>query len=75
MTIKAYDLDDIDLVDNLDEIMGMPQPIYLYQYENDSNYMIVSDKEIDPDDLENIARDAVSELENDEDDDVYDDQS
>lgn len=74
--VKAYDLDDIDLLDNIEEITEMPQPVYLYHYEGDFPYLIVSTSEIDPDDLENVARDAVSLLDkNEEEDDLYDDQT
>jgi len=72
--VKAYDLDDIDLLDNIEEITGMSQPVFLYIYEDDLPYLIVSTAEIDSDDLENVARDAISILEDDEDD-IYDDQT
>ena len=72
--VKAYALDDIDLLDNIEEITGMPQPVYLYSYDSDEPYIIVSTSEIDQDDLENVARDAIALLEN-EDDDIYDDQT
>jgi len=74
--VKAYDLDDIDLLDNIDEIAEMPQPVYLYRYEDDTPYLLVSTAEIDPDDLENVARDAIRLLNDDEEeDDIYDDKA
>jgi hypothetical protein len=73
--VKAYALDDIDLLDNLEEIAGMPQPVYLYNYDGDEPYLIVSTAEIDPDDLDNVARDAVEIIADESEDDVYDDQT
>ena len=71
--VNIHDLDDIDIVDTLEGITERPQPVYLYYYEADSDYLLVSDKEIDEDDIEKIARELIAEL--DKEPDFYDDET
>ena len=71
--VKIYNTDGNES-DVLDAIVDHSQPVYVYSYSNGDDYTLVSDKEIDEDDLEDVAENLIDELDEDEEDD-YDDQS
>lgn len=75
MPTKIYNLDDVNILDTIETITEGPQPVYLYYYSGDSDYLLVSEKEIDEDDLETVANDLIKDLEEIDDKDLYDDET
>lgn len=72
MTTKIYNMSEEDVADVLEEISEMPQPVYIYWYVNDDEWYVVSNKEIADEDLDNVATDLISDLEDEEDSDEWD---
>lgn len=67
MPAKIYDLDEQVEGELFEELAAMPQPLFLYMYPGIENYLIVSDREIDSDDLDAVAELLVEDLEDNDD--------
>lgn len=68
MSTKLFDLDEEVEGEILEYIAERPQPVYSYKYSDVSaDYIIVSDEAIDPDDLESVAEELITQLDEDED--------
>lgn len=75
MTTKIYSHDSNDGLEILEEVAELPQPLFVYTYESGSSeYTLVSTTEIDDEDIERVAENLIEDLEEDNED-IYDDES
>lgn len=68
MSAKIYQLDGNE-GDILDTICEHSQPVFVYEYYGEDDYIVISDKEIDDDDLEAVAEELIRQLEEEDEDD------
>lgn len=66
--VKLYSDTDTSLAEFAEEMEGR-NPVFIYSY---ADYVLVSDVEIDPDDLEDVFSKAISDFEDSNDDLDYD---
>ena len=68
--VKLYCDTDTSLAEFAEEMEGR-NPIFVYPY---ADYVLVSDVEIDPDDLDDVINKAIEDFEDSDDDDLDDDE-
>lgn len=64
--MKFYKIEEPDLMDIFDELNGGPYYFYTYA-DQESYYVLISDTEIDADDVETVLEQKIEELEEDDD--------